>query len=392
MEKVFIVSALRTAVGRFGGSLKQFSSSDLCAEVIKAAVKDLNVPSGKIDEVIIGNVYQAGGKANPARQAALKGGLPTSIPAMTINKQCASGMRSVSLAFQQIKAGEANLIVAGGMESMTNVPYISLDSRWGKKLGTTQLEDSLLYDGLVCSKENYHMGITAENVAEQYEISRKEQDEYALKSQLKAALAIENGLFEKEIVPLKTKKEGIFEVDEHPRSTTLEALENLPSAFKNNGTVTAGNASGLNDGASILLVASESIVREYHLTPLAEIISVASAGVEPKVMGIGPVPATRLALEKANLSIEEIDLFELNEAFAAQALAVIKELKLDEEIVNVNGGAIALGHPVGSSGSRIIVSLIHELKRRNQKYGLATLCIGGGQGATVIVKNVQIDN
>lgn len=392
MEKVYIVSALRTAVGRFGGSLKQFSSSDLCAEVIKASVQELAVPLEAIDEVIIGNVYQAGGKANPARQAALKGGLPTSIPAMTINKQCASGMRSVSLAYQQIKAGEAHFIVAGGTESMTNVPYLSLDNRWGKKMGQAQLEDGLLYDGLICSHENYHMGVTAENVAEQYGISRMKQDEYALNSQLKAHNAIERGLFEKEIVPLETKK-GTVKVDEHPRKTTLEALGQLSAAFKKEGgTVTAGNASGLNDGASVLLVASESMVKEYNLTPLAEIISVASAGVDPNVMGIGPVPASKKALEKANLKIEDIDLIELNEAFASQAIAVIEELNLNEEIVNVNGGAIALGHPVGSSGSRIIVSLVHELIRSEKKYGLASLCIGGGQGASVIVRNAQVEN
>lgn len=385
MEKVYIVSALRTAVGRFGGSLKQFSSAELCAEVIKATVKDLKVSLEKIDEVIIGNVYQAGGKANPARQAALMGGIPNSVPAMTINKQCASGMRSVSLAYQQIKAGEANLIVAGGTESMSNVPYISKDSRWGKKLGAIQLEDSILHDGLICSKENYHMGVTAENVAEQYNISRKEQDIFALNSQVKAAAAIQNGVFEKEIVPIETIKE-VFLTDEHPRATSLEALEKLPAAFKEKGSVSAGSASGLNDGASVLLIASESMVKEYNLTPLAEIISVASAGVDPSVMGIGPVPATKLALKKANLRLEDIDLIELNEAFASQALAVIKELNLNEEIVNVNGGAIALGHPVGSSGSRIIVSLVHELIRRNKEYGLATLCIGGGQGATVIVR------
>ncbi|MEK3979066.1 acetyl-CoA C-acetyltransferase [Psychrobacillus sp. FSL K6-2836] len=385
MEKVYIVSALRTAVGRFGGSLKQFSSAELCAEVIKATVKDLKVSLEKIDEVIIGNVYQAGGKANPARQAALMGGIPNSVPAMTINKQCASGMRSVSLAYQQIKAGEANLIVAGGTESMSNVPYISKDSRWGKKLGAIQLEDSILHDGLICSIENYHMGVTAENVAEQYNISRKEQDIFALNSQVKAAAAIQNGVFEKEIVPIETIKE-VFLTDEHPRATSLEALEKLPAAFKEKGSVSAGSASGLNDGASVLLIASESMVKEYNLTPLAEIISVASAGVDPSVMGIGPVPATKLALKKANLRLEDIDLIELNEAFASQALAVIKELNLNEEIVNVNGGAIALGHPVGSSGSRIIVSLVHELIRRNKEYGLATLCIGGGQGATVIVR------
>lgn len=390
MQKVFIISALRTAVGRFGGSLKEFSSSDLSAEVIKASFNNVSVPLDEIDEVIIGNVYQAGGKANPARQAALKAGLPTSIPAMTINKQCASGMRSVALAFQQIKADEANFIVAGGTESMSNVPFISLDTRWGNKLGATRLEDSLLYDGLVCSYENYHMGVTAENIATEYEITREEQDHFALNSQLKAAAAIEKGVFENEIVPIQLKKGGVFKVDEHPRQTTLEALGKLAPAFKENGTVTAGNASGLNDGASVLLIASESFVEKYNLTPVAEIISVASTGVEPRVMGIGPVPATKKALSKANIKMEDIDLVELNEAFASQSLAVMRDLELNPDIVNVNGGAIALGHPVGSSGSRIIVSLVHELIRRNKEYGLATLCIGGGQGASIIIRNTQL--
>lgn len=390
MQKVYIVSALRTAVGRFGGSLKEFSSSDLSAEVIKASLNNINVPLDEIDEVIIGNVYQAGGKANPARQAALKAGLPTSIPAMTINKQCASGMRSVALAFQQIKADEASFIVAGGTESMSNVPFISLDTRWGNKLGATRLEDGLLYDGLVCSYEDYHMGVTAENIAEEYEITREEQDNFAFYSQLKAATAIEKGIFENEIVPLQLKKGGVFKFDEHPRQTTLEALGKLAPAFKEKGTVTAGNASGLNDGASVLLIASESFVEKYNLKPVAEIISVASAGVEPRVMGIGPVPATKKALSKANLQMEEIDLVELNEAFASQSIAVIRDLELNPDIVNVNGGAIALGHPVGSSGSRIIVSLVHELIRSNKEYGLATLCIGGGQGASIILRNTQL--
>ncbi|WP_341299629.1 acetyl-CoA C-acetyltransferase [Lysinibacillus sp. FSL H8-0500] len=390
LNKVYIVSALRTAVGRFGGSLKHFNSSDLSAATIKALIANVEIPLAQIDEVIIGNVYQAGGKGNPARQAAIKAGLPKSIPAMTINKQCASGMRSVSLAYQQIKAGEAEMILAGGTESMSNVPHILLNGRDGKKMGSMQLEDSLLYDGLICAMEDYHMGITAENLAQQYKISREEQDQFSVNSQNKALYAIQQGLFKKEIVPIEVSSSKWFTEDEHPRKTTVEALKNLKPAFlKEGGTVTAGNSSGLNDGASILLIVSERALKKYNLQPLAEIISVASAGVEPRVMGIGPVPATRKALEKANLTIEEIDLIELNEAFAVQALAVMKELDMNPDIVNVNGGAVALGHPVGSSGSRIIVSLVHELQKRNLSYGLATLCIGGGQGAAVIIKNVQ---
>ena len=390
LNKVYIVSALRTAVGRFGGSLKHFNSSDLSAATIKALIANVEIPLAQIDEVIIGNVYQAGGKGNPARQAAIKAGLPKSIPAMTINKQCASGMRSVSLAYQQIKAGEAEMILAGGTESMSNVPHILLNGRDGKKMGSMQLEDSLLYDGLICAMEDYHMGITAENLAQQYKISREEQDQFSVNSQNKALYAIQQGLFKKEIVPIEVNSSKWFTEDEHPRKTTVEALKNLKPAFlKEGGTVTAGNSSGLNDGASILLIVSERALKKYNLQPLAEIISVASAGVEPRVMGIGPVPATRKALEKANLTIEEIDLIELNEAFAVQALAVMKELDMNPDIVNVNGGAVALGHPVGSSGSRIIVSLVHELQKRNLSYGLATLCIGGGQGAAVIIKNVQ---
>ncbi|MEK5232454.1 acetyl-CoA C-acetyltransferase [Lysinibacillus sp. FSL K6-0232] len=390
LNKVYIVSALRTAVGRFGGSLKYFNSSDLSAATIKALIENVEIPLEQIDEVIIGNVYQAGGKGNPARQAAIKAGLPKSIPAMTVNKQCASGMRSVSLAYQQIKAGEAEIILAGGTESMSNVPHILLDGRDGKKMGSMHLEDSLLYDGLICAMENYHMGITAENLAQQYNISREEQDQFSVNSQNKALNAIQQGLFEKEIVPIEVSPSKWFTKDEHPRETTVEALKNLKPVFlKEGGTVTAGNSSGLNDGASIMLIVSEHALRKYNLQPLAEIISVASAGVEPSVMGIGPVPATRKALEKANLTLESIDLIELNEAFAAQALAVMKELDMNPNIVNVNGGAVALGHPVGSSGSRIIVSLVHELQKRNLSYGLATLCIGGGQGAAVIIKNVQ---
>ena len=392
MQDVYIVSAVRTAIGRFGGSLLPFRSADLGSHVIKEAINRAKLDPHKVDEVILGNVYQAGAKGNPARQAAIKAGLSYEIPAMTINKQCASGMRAVTIGYQQIKAEEADIMVVGGTESMSNVPHLLLEARWGKRLGPAEVEDSLLYDGLVCAMEGYHMGITAENVAKQYQISREEQDQFALTSQQKALKAIQLGKFDDEIHPItiKTKKGTIeFKTDEHPRETNFEKLQALPPVFQpENGTVTAGNASGINDGASALVLASEKAVTKYGLTPLARIRSAAAAGVPPSIMGIGPVPATQKALTKAGLSLHDIDLIELNEAFAAQSLAVIKELNLDPTIVNVNGGAIALGHPVGSSGSRIIVTLIYELIRKQKKLGLATLCVGGGQGTAVIIERV----
>jgi acetyl-CoA C-acetyltransferase len=392
MKDVYIVSAARTPIGRFGGSLTPFTSSELGAIAFSSAVERSGIRAEQFDEVILGNVFQAGGKGNPARQAAIKAGLPETLPAMTINKQCASGMRSISLAYQQILAGEANAILAGGTESMSNVPHLVLDGRWGKKLGDLTTTDGLLYDGLHCALEGYHMGVTAENLVAQYGISREEQDAFALRSQQKARRAIEEGRFVAEIVPVeRTTRKGthVFDTDEHPQDTSLEALGKLRPVFvAENGTVTAGNASGLNDGAAAVTVVSGEKVKEWGLTPLARIRAVASAAVPPSVMGIGPVPATKKVLEKAGLSLQDLDLIELNEAFAAQVLAVMRELEIPEEKVNVNGGAIALGHPVGCSGARIVVTLIHELIRQDKHLGLATLCVGGGQGTALILERV----
>ncbi|MGN7477164.1 thiolase family protein [Solibacillus silvestris] len=389
MSKVFIVSANRTAIGKFGGTLKNIPAIELAIPLVKDILDKTAIDPEKIDEVIIGNVYQAGNKANPARQVALNSGLPFTIPAMTINKQCASGLRSITLAYQQIKLGEADCILAGGTENMSRVPHLLLEGRSGKKLGSFTIEDSILYDGLICSYENYHMGMTAENLAKKYSISRAEQDEYALMSQQRALSAQRSGKFNEEIVPLPIQN-NYFEKDEFIRETTFDALSSLKPAFINNGSVTAGNASGLNDGASLVMICSEKFCAENHLQPLAEIIAHASVGVEPKFMGIGPVAATNLALSRANLTLNDIDLFELNEAFAAQTLAVLEDLKIDINKVNVNGGAIALGHPVGNSGARIIVTLLHELIRTNKNYGLASLCVGGGQGVSVIIKNAAL--
>ncbi|MCP3775763.1 acetyl-CoA C-acetyltransferase [Paenibacillus sp. MZ04-78.2] len=392
MRDVYIVSAARTPIGRFGGSLQSLSSANMGAIVVSEAVNRANIDGSVVDEVILGNVFQAGGKGNVARQAALAGGLPIEVPAMTINKQCASGLRSIALAYQQIGAGEADVIVAGGTESMSNVPHLVLDARWGRKLGALTTVDGMLYDGLHCAIENYHMGITAENLADKYHISREEQDKFALQSYQKALRAIGEGRFEREIVPVRIqskKGEQLIGVDEHPMETSLEKLQKLTPAFKeNNGTVTAGNASGLNDGAAAVVLVSAEKANELGLAPLARIRSVAQAAVPPSVMGIGPVPATRKALQRAGMSVSDIDIVELNEAFAAQSLAVIRDLELDEAAVNVNGGAIALGHPVGCSGARIVVTLVHELIRRQKTTGLATLCIGGGQGSAIVIERV----
>ncbi|MFB5284941.1 thiolase family protein [Peribacillus sp. Hz7] len=388
MEEVYIVSAARTPIGKFGGMLRHLKSSELAAIAMEAVIKRSNIAAEQFDEVIIGNVFQAGGKGNPARQAAIKTGLPVTVPSMTINKQCASGMRSIGLGYQQILADEADIIVAGGTESMSNVPHLVLDARWGKKMGALSTVDSLIYDGLECAMEGYHMGVTAENLAELYEISREEQDRFALASQQKAQQAMAKGYFDKEIVPVNGRGNQELRTDEHPQGTSLEKLQKLNPAFKKDGTVTAGNASGLNDGAAAVVLVSGKKVKELGLEPLARIRSVASAGVDPSIMGIGPVPATKKALEKVGMSIHDIDLFELNEAFSVQTLAVMRELGINEEKVNVNGGAIALGHPVGCSGARIVVTLLHELIRQQKQFGLASLCIGGGQGATMIIERV----
>ncbi|CRK82957.1 thiolase family protein [Neobacillus massiliamazoniensis] len=391
MENVYLVEALRTPIGSFGGSLKDVGAVQLATEVMKEVWKRSSLSGECIDEVVLGNVLKSGVKGNPARQAAIHAGIPVSVPAMTIDKQCASGLRAITLAYHQIQAGESNVVIAGGTESMSNVPHLVLNARWGQKMGDLRTVDALFHDGLHCAIEGYHMGITAENLVERYQISREEQDVFALDSQIKALKAREQGKFQEEIIPIQIKTKqgtGIFTEDESIKNTNLGKLHNLKPAFKENGTVTAGNSSGLNDGAAAVIVASEQAVKEYNLKPLAKIRSVASAAVAPSIMGIGPVPATQKALERANLTIQDIELAELNEAFAAQVLAVNKELCLPEEIINVNGGAIALGHPIGCSGARIVVTLVHELRRQKKQIGLASLCVGGGQGVSIIVEAI----
>ncbi|MGG0178935.1 thiolase family protein [Gottfriedia acidiceleris] len=391
MENVYLVEALRTPIGCFGGALKDVGAVQLASTVIKEVWQRSGLSADCVDEVILGNVLKSGLKGNPARQAAINAGLPVSIPAITIDKQCASGLRAITLAYHQILAGDSNVVIAGGTESMSNVPHLVMNARWGQKMGDLRTVDAIFHDGLHCALEGYHMGVTAENLVKDYHISREEQDVYALESQRKAIKAREQGKFEKEIVPVTIKtKQGpiLFKEDENIKNTSLEKLQTLKAAFKENGTVTAGNASSLNDGAAAVIVASEQAVREYGLKPLAKIRSVASAAVAPSIMGIGPVPATQKALQRANLTIQDIELAEINEAFAAQVLAVKKELNISEEIINVNGGAIALGHPIGCSGTRIVVTLLHELIRQKKQIGLATLCVGGGQGVSIIIEAV----
>ncbi|EKN69686.1 acetyl-CoA acetyltransferase [Neobacillus bataviensis LMG 21833] len=392
-KEVVIVGAVRTALGNFNGGLKNVSAPDLGATVIKGALEHAGVKPDQVDEVIMGNVLQAGLGQNPARQAAMKAGIPETASSMTINKVCGSGLKAVHLATQAILAGDAEIIVAGGMENMSQAPYLLKNARDGFKMGDQKLVDTLTSDGLTCIFNDYHMGITAENLAEKYSITREEQDEFSAWSQDKAVKAIENGRFKDEIVPVvipQRKGEPIvFEIDEYPKKgTTAEKLAGLRPAFKKDGSVTAGNASGINDGAAAVVVMSKEKADELGLKPLVTIKANTSAGVDPSIMGIGPVPAVRKALEKASVSIEDLNLIEANEAFAAQSLAVDRELHLNKEILNVNGGAIALGHPIGASGARILVTLIHEMKRRNAQTGLATLCIGGGQGVATIVELV----
>ncbi|HHW06665.1 MAG TPA: acetyl-CoA C-acetyltransferase [Clostridia bacterium] len=391
MKRVAIVSAVRTAIGSFQGSLAAVPAVDLGAMAIREALQRAGIQGQLVDEVIMGNVLQAGLGQNPARQAALKAGIPVEVSAITINKVCGSGLKAVLLAAQAIRAGEAEVVVAGGMESMSLAPYVLTKARTGYRMGDHHLVDAMIKDGLWCAMTDVHMGITAENIAEQYGISREEQDRFALASQQKACQAIVAGRFAEEIVPVEIpQKNGVpvvFQVDEHPRpGTSLEKLAALRPAFKLGGTVTAGNASGINDGASALVLMGEEKAEALGIQPLAYVVAGASAGVEPSIMGTGPIPATRKALARAGLAVSDLDLIEANEAFAAQALAVMKELALPEEKVNVNGGAIALGHPIGASGARILTTLLYELKRREGRYGLATLCIGGGQGVALVVE------
>ncbi|HCV87206.1 MAG TPA: acetyl-CoA C-acetyltransferase [Deltaproteobacteria bacterium] len=390
-ENVVIVAAARTAIGSFNGRLAGISAADLGAIVIRDLLKKTNLAPEAIDEVILGQVLTASMGQNPARQTVIKAGLPQTTPALTINKVCGSGLKAVHLAAQAIKCGDANVIIAGGQENMSQAPHALPNSRNGQRMGDWQMTDTLVKDGLWCAFNDYHMGITAENVADHYGISRGEQDTFALRSQNFAEEAQATGRFQEEIVPVKIpQRKGnpiIFQDDEFIRKgATIESIQKVRPAFKKDGSVTAANASGINDGAAAVVVMSASKAKELGQTPLATVKAYASAGVDPAIMGTGPVPSTKKCLEKAGWTIDDLDLIEANEAFAAQALGVAKELSWDDSKVNVNGGAIAIGHPIGASGCRVLVTLIHEMNRRDAKKGLATLCIGGGLGVAIAVE------
>ncbi len=386
---IVITSALRTPIGAYNGSLKNLSSDKLGTVVIKEVIHESNLKADDIDEVIMGQVLTSASGQNPARQASINAGLPVSKPAHVINQVCGSGLRSIVSGYQSIKLGENKIIIAGGQENMSRAPH-AIFYREDKVLSENKLIDTMLKDGLIDSFNNYHMGVTAENVAEKYNISRKEQDEFAFKSQQKAQKAIGENKFNDEIIKLKIKKDDnsfVFDKDEHPRKNLeLKNLENLKTIFKENGTVTPGNSSGLNDGAAATILMNRKEANARSLKPLAKIVSWATCGVEPSLMGLGPIPAVNMALSKAKWEIKDIDLFEINEAFASQSLAVISQLKIPQEKVNVNGGAIALGHPIGASGCRVVVTLIHEMQKRNSKKGVATLCIGGGMGIAICLE------
>ncbi len=391
MREVVIASAARTPVGSFGGVLSKVSAVDLGVVAAKEAIKRAGIKPEMVDEVILGNVLGAGLGQNVARQVTLGAGMPEATPAMTINKVCGSGLRTVSLAAQMIMLGDADVILAGGTESMSNAPYLLPNARWGQRMNDGKIVDYMVHDGLWDIFNDYHMGITAENVAEKWNITREEQDEFGLRSQLRAEKAQKEGKFKEEIVPVAVpQRKGdpvIVDTDEHPRhGSTIEKMAKLKPAFKKGGTVTAGNASGINDGAACLVIMAKEKAEELGLTPLCSIKSYASAGVDPKIMGIGPIPATQKALKRAGLTIGNIDLAEINEAFASQSIQVVRELGINPDIVNVNGGAIALGHPIGASGARILVTLLYEMMKRDVKTGLASLCIGGGQGTAVVVE------
>ena len=391
MTEVVIVAAVRTPIGSFGGSLKDISAVDLGSLVIKNAIERAGLKPEQVDEVIMGNVLGAGLGQNVARQMSVHAGVPVTVPAFTINKVCGSGLKAVQLAAQAVLCGDAEVVVAGGAENMSQAPYILPNQRWGSRMGNATVVDTMLRDGLTDGFEDYHMGITAENVAEQYGITREDQDSFALQSQKRAVAAVESGRFKEEIIPVEIpQRRGeplVFDTDEFPRKdVSLEGLSKLRPAFQKDGSVTAGNSSGINDGAAAVVVMSAEKAKELGITVLATIKSYASAGLDPKVMGCAPIYASRKALEKAGLTVADLDLVESNEAFAAQACAVAKELNLDLEKVNVNGGAISLGHPIGASGCRILVTLLHEMQKRDAKRGLATLCIGGGMGTALIVE------
>lgn len=394
MQDAVIVSAFRTAIGTFGGSLAGVPAPDLGAAVIRALLSDSGVEPAAVDEVILGQVLTAGSGQNPARQAALKAGLPHAVPALTINKVCGSGLKAVHLAAQAVRCGDAEIVIAGGQENMSLAPHVLPASRNGRKMGDWALQDSMIVDGLWDAFNDYHMGITAENIAEKFDISRDEQDAFAAATQGKSGAAIAAERFQDEIaaveIPQRRGDPVVFDLDEFPRpQTTPESLAKLRSAFKSDGSVTAGNASGLNDGAAAVLVMSQARAQALGLAPIATIRAGASAGVDPAIMGTGPIPAARDCLTRAGWQVPELDLVESNEAFAAQAISVNREMGWDPDKVNVNGGAIALGHPIGASGARILVTLLHEMRRRDARKGLATLCIGGGQGVALAVEREQ---
>ncbi|MBU1145061.1 MAG: acetyl-CoA C-acetyltransferase [Firmicutes bacterium] len=398
-QKVFIVGAKRSPIGQFLGSLKDVHPSDLGAFVLKSLLEETKIPLDMIDEVIIGNILSAGLGQGLARQVSIKAGIPNSVPAYSLNMVCGSGMKAIMNAFVGIQAGFSNLVVAGGVESMSKAPYIvSSKVREGVKMGDLSFTDHMISDSLTDAFSQLHMGVTAENIVDMHSISRASQDEFAIQSQQKAIAAVDAGRFKDEIIPItiKTRKETIiFDTDEYPnRTTSLEKLSKLRPAFKQDGSVTAGNSSGINDGASFTIIASEEMVKKYHLPVLAEIISIGQGGVDPNVMGLGPVPAISKSLKNANLTLDDLELIELNEAFAAQSIGVVKELVKEHLVneedllkkINVNGGAIALGHPLGASGNRIVVSLLYEMIKRDNHIGLASLCIGGGMGTSIIIK------
>lgn len=392
MKEVVIVSAQRTPIGSFGGVFKNVSAVELGTQAVKGALEKIGLDPKHVDEVILGNVLQAGLGQNVARQVAIHSGIPVEVPSLTINKVCGSGLKSVQLAFQAIALGEADVVVAGGTENMSQSAYVIPGARWGLRMGDGNVVDTMVHDGLTDIFNHYHMGVTAENIVEQFQLDRLSQDELAVSSQNKAEAAIKSGRFKDEIISVFTpqRKGDPIEVsqDEYPKfNTTLEGISKLRPAFKKDGSVTAATSSGINDASAILVVMSREKALELGMKPLVSIKSSASAGVDPKIMGCGPIPATKKALKKAGLEMKDMGLIEANEAFAAQALAVLQELDANMDIVNVNGGAIALGHPIGSSGARILVTLIHEMKKRKVQYGLATLCIGGGQGISMIVEN-----
>ena len=385
---IVITSAFRTAIGSFIGSLSDHSAVQLGSEVIKKCIEHSNLKNNEVDMVYMGQVLQTGSGQNPARQSLINSGIENSKSATTINQVCGSGLAAVALGYNSLKLNDANIIIAGGQESMTNSPHYQV-LRKGEKNEESKMKDSMLIDGLIDVYNQYHMGVTAENVAEKYQITRKEQDEFAVNSQSKASAAIKLNKFKNEIVPIKLKNGKMFDTDEYPKiGTNIEKLSTLKTVFKENGTVTAGNASGLNDGAASLTLMTLKTAKDKNLKPLAKIVSWAQCGVDPSIMGTGPIPASKLAIKKAGWTEDQIDLVEANEAFAAQAISVNKELGFNTEKVNVNGGAIALGHPIGASGARVLVTLVHEMQKRKSKKGLATLCIGGGMGIAMCVESI----